>query len=79
MSRYTGAGSYGHRVRSTAYPDEFVIRWTYDRYYSGSRLRFPQCRERWTDRKGALRFAKKWGLRGKDSGGLIPEKAGRLT
>lgn len=61
MSRFGGGGSYGHHiVRERA--DEFVISWTYDRYYTGSRLRFPQCRSKYTDLAGAKRFAKKWNL-----------------
>lgn len=42
--------------------DWYRLHWTYDRYYSGSRLRFPQGRSRDTDLAGAQRFAKKWDL-----------------
>ena len=61
MSRHLGGGSYGHRVHRIG-RDHFRLCWTYDRYYSGSRLRFPQGRTRDTDHDGAVRFAKKWGL-----------------
>jgi hypothetical protein len=41
-------------------PDTFRISWSWDRYYTGSRLRYPQSMQRITDRAGAERFAKKW-------------------
>ena len=61
MSRYNSNGSYNHECKK--YTDGmYLISWTYDRYYSGSRLRFPQSRSRWTDEKGAKRFCKKWNI-----------------
>jgi len=61
MSRYFSSGSYGHDIQRIG-RDHYRLHWTYDRYYSGSRLRFPQGRSRDTDHAGAVRFAKKWGL-----------------
>jgi len=62
MSRHAGRqDSYAHRIRRER-EDEYVISWTVDRYYKGSRLRHPLGRSRDTDRKGALRFAKKWNI-----------------
>lgn len=63
MSRHSGrTSSYGHRIKFER-KDEYVISWTTDRYYSGSRLRHPLGHSRDTNRKGALRFAKKWNLK----------------
>lgn len=42
--------------------DWFRLHWTVDRYYQGSRLRFPRGASRDTDFAGAMRFAIKWGL-----------------
>ena len=61
MTRHRSSGSYGHRIKRER-EDEYVISWFFDRYYKGSRLRHPQGRSRDTNRKGALRFAKKWKL-----------------
>ncbi len=61
MSRHNNRGSYGHRIVRER-EDEYVISWRYDRYYAGSRLRHPTTRSRDTNTKGALRFAKKWGI-----------------
>jgi hypothetical protein len=62
MSRHRSSGSYGHTIKATSHRDEFVIAWTVDRYYAGSRLRHPDRKQRDTDRKGAEKFAKKWGV-----------------
>ncbi len=40
----------------------YLISWTVDYYYSGSRLRFPRKFSRWTDERGAKRFMKRWGV-----------------
>ena len=40
----------------------------FDRKYGSSRLRYPQHMSRITDRAGAERFAKKWGLHLRDDG-----------
>ena len=59
MGRYSGNASYGHRILYMGGGD-YRICWTYDRYYSGSRLRHPQSCDKWTDQAGALRFSRKW-------------------
>ena len=43
-------------------PDEFVISWAFDQCYRNSRQRFSNGSRRDTDRAGAERFAKKWGI-----------------
>jgi hypothetical protein len=62
VSRHRGPSSYGHRVCYDRHGDYYVISWAFDRSYPGDRLRYPQSRRRTTDRKGAERFAKKWGV-----------------
>lgn len=61
MSRHRSAGSYGHAISRMGH-DWFRLHWTVDRYYQGSRLRFPRGASRDTDFAGAMRFAIKWGL-----------------
>jgi hypothetical protein len=61
MSRFRSSGSYGHSIYRMG-EDWFRLHWTVDRYYSGSRLRFPRGASRDTDEAGAKRFAKKWGV-----------------
>lgn len=61
MGRHRSSGSYGHVVRKMG-DDWYRIFWTVDRFYSGSRLRFPRGSSRDTDLAGAKRFAKRWGL-----------------
>lgn len=61
MSRHRSAGSYGHRIQLLM-RDCYRLSWMVDRYYSGSRLRFPRQSTRDTDEKGARTFAKKWGV-----------------
>lgn len=58
MSRHT-SGSSDHRIQ-LLWPDCYELSWVVDRYYSGSRLRFPTGYRRITDAAGAARFAKKW-------------------
>jgi hypothetical protein len=53
--------SYGHGIERIG-PGHYRLRWTVDRRYAGSRLRFPTSTNRDTDIEGAERFAKKWGL-----------------
>lgn len=60
MGRHRSGGSYSHRCKPDG--DEFLISWTVDYYYKGDRLRYPRGSKRWTDRAGALRFCKRWGL-----------------
>jgi hypothetical protein len=63
MGRYSSGGSYAHDcVYNRSYGGWYEISWQYDRYYSGSRLRFPQRRGRSTDEKGARRFCKRWDI-----------------
>lgn len=40
----------------------YRLHWSVDRYYAGSRLRYPRSCTRDTDLAGALRFAKRWNL-----------------
>lgn len=62
MSRYSSSGSYGQQIRRMCH-DCYRLSWVVDRYYAGSRLRFPTVYSRDTDHAGAVRFAKKWGLK----------------
>jgi hypothetical protein len=52
-------GGYGHHVRRIT-ADTYAISWHYDTKYG--RLRYPRTINRITDRKGAERFAKRWGV-----------------
>lgn len=61
MSRHSASGSYGHRIERIN-AEDYLVRWAYDRHLKGSRLRHPQGRCLYTDRAGAERFAKKWGV-----------------
>ena len=61
MARHRPSGSYGHKIALMPWGD-YRIMWTVDRYYEGSRLRFPRGCTRDTDEAGARRFAKRWGL-----------------
>ncbi len=61
MSRHNPGGGYGHHARKIT-TDTWEISWMFDRYYTGSRLRYPQHMSRITDRAGAERFVRKWGL-----------------
>lgn len=51
MSRYSANPSYNHRITRIG-SDDFMIYWTCDRYYDGSRRRFPCFGNRLTDRGG---------------------------
>ncbi len=55
------SGSRNHYIRQT-HCDTFEISWEVDFMYSGSRLRWSRCYHRFTDLRGAKRFAKKWGV-----------------
>lgn len=59
MSRHSSGGSSDHRIK-LLWPGCYELHWVVDRYYSGSRLRFPTGYTKMTDEKGAARFAKKW-------------------
>lgn len=61
MSRYSGQTSYSHHIHRID-SDTFEISWMVDRYYSGSRLRFPRRFGRITDEAGAKRFCKRWDI-----------------
>lgn len=61
MSRYGRKQSYGHSVRYIC-PDVYRMRWTLDLYRADSMLRYPTGYTRDTDRAGAERFAKRWGV-----------------
>jgi hypothetical protein len=61
MSAIMRKGSRGHYIAWLA-PNAFAISWEIDKTAMGSRLRFPIRRRSVTDRKGAERFAAKWGL-----------------
>lgn len=61
MGRFNSSGSVDHHVQRLG--DNFYrISWVVDRYYTGSRLRFPTRYSRDTDTAGAKRFIKKWGI-----------------
>lgn len=53
------AGGYGHRITKVS-DDEYSISWTYDT--KSARLRYPRQVSRITDRKGAEKFARHWGI-----------------
>lgn len=56
------AGGKRHHIRRV-FDDCYVLSWQYEHKYSGSRILYHRTIYRDTDRKGAERFAKKWGLR----------------
>jgi hypothetical protein len=60
VGRYSPNLSRSHKIQRLC-RDCYRLSWTVDRYYSGSRLRFPTRYTRDTDEAGARRFAKKWG------------------
>lgn len=55
------SGSYRHHIRRVA-PGCYEISWAVDYHYPDSRLRFPRTMSRETDKRGAERFCKRWGL-----------------
>lgn len=55
------SGSYSHKIVYER-PDEYVLIWRTDHKSGGSRLRWPRVHQRDTNKKGAERFAKKWGI-----------------
>lgn len=67
MGRHSANPSYGHQIRKHA-NDDYTLYWKCDRYYAGSRLRFPTVTRRFTDEAGAKRFSKKWKVRMPDDG-----------
>lgn len=54
------AGGKHHRIQYHG-GGIYVLSWQYEIKYTGSRLLFHRTMSRDTDRKGAERFAKKWG------------------
>lgn len=58
----SGGHSTGHKIRRFGY-DDYTIRWQVDYYCAGNRggaeAGYWSC---WTNRAGAERFAKKWGI-----------------
>lgn len=62
MSYFSKTKSYDHRIQALG-GGGYTISWTVDTKYEGSRLRYPTGHQRHTDRAGAERFAKKWGLK----------------
>jgi len=59
MSRHRVQRSEQHHIERMGH-DDYRISWVVDRYYAGSRLRFPTRYSRDTDAAGARRFARKW-------------------
>lgn len=55
-------GGSGHRILRLGGGD-YEIAWSYEVKFTGSRLLFHRTMRRVTDRKGAERFAKRWGVR----------------
>lgn len=56
------SGSREHRIVQDPHrPDEFTLYWTV--YNKHGRILYPRSYSRETDRKGAERFAKKWGIK----------------
>lgn len=60
MSPLARAGGKRHRI-SYHGGGIYVLSWSYEHKYSGSRILHHRNVTRDTDRKGAERFAKKWG------------------
>lgn len=58
MGRYSEQKSYNHRIDYVGWLT-WRMYWTVDRYYSGSRLRYPTQFSRDTDEEGARRFCKR--------------------
>jgi hypothetical protein len=62
MTRHSQQHSYGHAIKRFGC-EHYRLSWTVDRYYEGSRLRYPTRITRDTDRAGAKRFADKWNVK----------------
>lgn len=60
MSKHAN-GSYSHKIQKAPFGG-YWISWVVDFHYSGSRLRFPRSFRRYTEKEGAERFSKKWGV-----------------
>jgi hypothetical protein len=60
VSRFGPGKAYGHGIKwNPSWGGYYVLFWTVDRYYAGSRLRYPKTYRRDADEKGAKRFAKR--------------------
>ena len=75
MSRHSPSVSTDHYILYLG-GDDFRLSWQFDRYYPGRRLRWPTRGNRDTDRAGAERFAKKWGVKMPTGPKLFPLNAG---
>ena len=67
MGKITSSHGYGHRCQNLyavmgGSETYYEISWTWDRKYPGSRLRFPRTMRSVTNRRGAEKFCKKWGI-----------------
>jgi len=62
MTRHNPGGGYGHYCEYHEHFNYYRIGWCFDRYYAGSRLRYPKRIERDTDESGAKRFCEKWDI-----------------
>ena len=64
MGRYSSNPSHGHLITRVG-PDDFTISWTCDYYVHGCypRQRLSRTTRVLTDKIGAERFAKKWGVK----------------
>jgi len=54
------AGGKNHRIKRIMF-DVYELSWSYEVKYGGSRILWHRTMRRDTDKKGAERFAKKWG------------------
>jgi hypothetical protein len=61
MGRFSGGGSYGQTIH-LEFEDSYRIAWTVDYHYPESRLRYPRRFSLVTNKAGARRFARRWGL-----------------
>lgn len=63
MSRHsTAATSYNHKIKFNKTWGDYRLTWTVDRYYAGSRSRFPRTMSRDANETGAKKFAVKHGI-----------------
>lgn len=61
MSRFSSQRSYAHGIQRVDRVT-YIISWAVDRYYGGSRLRYPRVYRRVANEFGARRFAKRHGI-----------------
>ena len=60
MTALVSSGSKNHHVRRFYHDDDWEISWVVD--FKHGRIRYPTRYTRITNREGARRFCKKWGL-----------------